>query len=126
MSDNRNITSTNYTEGDSSRTTNIHDQGINVERDYINNPETKQNLVEAAKEIQKLLDQLSQTYPTNTKKEKKIFAVEAIDLIEQNPSLTQKLLSAIKSGSIAALESMLNHPAASFVIAAMEDLQEDK
>ncbi|MGK7882123.1 MAG: pentapeptide repeat-containing protein [Crocosphaera sp.] len=91
-----------------------------------NNPEMEQNLAEAAKEIQRLLDQLSQTYPTETKKEKRIFAVEAIDLIEQNPSLKQKLLSAIKAGGLAAIESMLNHPAASFVIAAMGKLQDSE
>ena len=89
------------------------------------NEAPSQDLAEAAKEIQNLLDQLSQTYPTKTKKEKKIFAVEAVDRIEQNPSLTQKLLSATKTGSIAALDSMLNHPAASFVIAAIEDLQDE-
>ena len=52
-------------------------------------------------------------------------AGEAIDQIEQNPSLTQRLLSAAKAGSLAAIESMLNHPAASFVIAVIEDLNEE-
>ena len=89
------------------------------------NEAQRQELAKAAKEIQALLDQLSETYPTETKKEKRIFAVEAIDLIEQNPSLTKKLLSAGKAGSLAALESMLNHPAAYFVMAALEDLEEN-
>ena len=52
-------------------------------------------------------------------------AVEAMDVIEQDSSLTQRLLSAAKAGSLAAIESMLNHPAASFVIAAIEDLNEE-
>ena len=89
------------------------------------NEEQRQDLAEAAKEIQGLLDQLSQSYPSETKKEKRIFTAQAINLIEENPSLTQKLLSAVKAGSVAALESMLNHPAASFVIAALEDLEEN-
>nr|WP_300501973.1 COR domain-containing protein [Crocosphaera sp.] len=89
------------------------------------NETPSQDLAEVAKEIQCLLDQLSQTYPTETKKDQKHFAVEAIDRIEQNPSLTQKLLSATKAGSLAALDSLLNHPAASFVIAAIDDLQND-
>ena len=124
MSDTRNIDARNYTEGNSHRTTNINDQGINVEGDYYNNPETKQNLAEAAAEIQELLEKLSETYPSNSQKEKMVIAGEAIEQIENNPQLTQKLLSAVKAGSLAALESMLNHPAASFVIAAIEDLKE--
>ncbi len=126
MSDNRNINARNYTERDSYRTTNINDQGINIEGDYYNNPETRQNLTEAAGEIQELLDKLSETYPTNTTTGKIKIAEEAIEEIENNPQLKQKLLSAIKIGTLAAIDSMLNHPAASFFIAAMEDLQNNK
>ncbi|MGB5596529.1 MAG: pentapeptide repeat-containing protein [Crocosphaera sp.] len=126
MSDRRKINTHNYTEGNSSRTTNISDQGTNVERDYYNNQETKQNLAEAAGEIQELLEKLSETYPTNTTTGKMKIAGEAIEKIENNPQLKQKLLSAIKAGSLAAIDSMLNHPAASFVIAALEDLQDNR
>lgn len=86
----------------------------------------QQDLAEAAAQIQALLEQLSQTYPTNTRKGKMIIAGEAVEEIEKNPQLTQRLLSAAKAGSLAAIESMLNHPAASFVIAALEDLQESE
>ncbi len=89
------------------------------------NETPQQDLPEAAAQIQALLEQLSQTYPTETKKEKRIFAAEAMDVIEQDSSLTQRLLSAAKAGSLAAIESMLNHPAASFIIAAIEDLNEE-
>ncbi|MEL4895212.1 hypothetical protein, partial [Crocosphaera sp. Alani8] len=88
------------------------------------NEAQQQDLAEAATEIQQLLEKLSETYPSNSQKEKMVIAGEAIEEIEQNPSLTQKLLSAVKAGSVAALESMLNHPAASFVIAALEDLED--
>jgi hypothetical protein len=37
--------------------------------------------------------------------------------------LSQRILSALRSGSISALGQCLNHPAASFVISAMEDWQ---
>ncbi|MDJ0600259.1 MAG: pentapeptide repeat-containing protein, partial [Crocosphaera sp.] len=126
MSDNRKINTRNYTEGNSSRTTNINDQGINVEGDYYINPETRQNLAEAAGEIQELLDKLSETYPTNTTTGKIKIAGKALEKIENNPQLKQKLLSAIKAGSLAAMDSMLDHPAASFFIAAMEDLQNNR
>ncbi len=90
------------------------------------NESQRQELAETAKEIEALLNQLNQTYPSETKKEKRIFAAEAMDIIEQNPSLMQKLFSAAKAGSLAALESMLNHPAASFIIGALEELDESQ
>ncbi len=88
MNDNRKINTRNYTEGNSYRTTNINDQGTNIENiegDYINNPETKQTLAEAAGEIQELLEKLSETYPTNTTTGKMKIAGEAIETIENNP-----------------------------------------
>ena len=91
----------------------------------VDNEAPSQDITEAAAQIQALLDQLSQTYPTKTSKQKMAIAVEAMDVIEQDSSLTQRLLSAVKAGSLAAIESMLNHPAASFVIAAIEDLNKD-
>ncbi|NER23151.1 MAG: hypothetical protein F6J96_21110 [Symploca sp. SIO1C2] len=88
------------------------------------NEADKQNLVEAAEEIQQLLEQLSKTYPAETTKQKMKLAGEAIDLIENNPTLTHKILSAIKAGGIQALEQTLNHPVASFIMGAIEDFQE--
>lgn len=79
-----------------------------------------------AAEIQKLLDQLSQTYPTNTTTGKMQLAAEAIAQIENNPTLMQRLLSAIQAGGTAALEQYLNHPAASFVMGVIEDWKQTK
>jgi uncharacterized protein YjbI with pentapeptide repeats len=87
--------------------------------------ETK-NLVDTAKEIQALLDQLSQTYPTNTPGDKYALAKEAIQHIENNLSLGQRILSAINAGGASALEQFLNHPAASFVIGMLEDWQKTR
>jgi glycosylphosphatidylinositol transamidase (GPIT) subunit GPI8 len=91
----------------------------------INAVEQQKNLAEAAKEIQQLLEQLSKTYPTVTMSDKMKLAAEATQQIEQNPTLMQKIISALKAGSTTALEQSLNHPAASFVIAAFEDLQKN-
>ena len=87
------------------------------------NEAQKKNLAEAAAEIQQLLNQLSQTYPTSTTAEQMVVATEAIKRIESDPKLVERILSALKAGSISALEQLLNHPAASFVIAALEDWQ---
>ncbi len=98
-------------------------------RDYIgdiihNNAD--KNLAEAAAEIQQLLEQLEKSYPTNTTFEKMTAASEAIKRIESNPELHQKIISALKAGSTQALSQCLNHPLASFIIAAFEDWQKNK
>ncbi|NJL10507.1 MAG: hypothetical protein HC908_10990 [Calothrix sp. SM1_7_51] len=96
----------------------------NVEGNFnVNQP--KNNLSEAA-EIQELLNQLSQTYPTTTTTEKMEVATTAIQQIENNSNLRQRVLNALKTGSIQALGQMLNHPASTFVIAALEDWQKSQ
>ncbi len=77
----------------------------------------EKSLADAAKEIKAILDQLSQNYPTDT------IASELIKKIDSNPSLAQRILSALNAGSISALEQFLDHPAASFVVSALEDWQ---
>lgn len=83
--------------------------------------EEKQSLTEAAAEIQQLLEQLSQSYSTETTSGKMALAAEVTQRIENNPTLMQKTISALKAGGTAALEQALSHPAASFVIAALDD-----
>ena len=90
------------------------------------NEAQQQNLTEAAAQIQQLLEQLDKSYPTDTTVGKMAIATEAIKQIEANPTLMARLLSAISAGGASALESFLNHPAASFVIGALQDWQETK
>ena len=85
-----------------------------------------QNLTEAAREIQTLIDQLAQSYPTTTMPEKVGFASAIVQQIDTNPSLSDRVLSASKVGGTAALGQFLNHPVSSFVIAAIEDWQSTK
>ncbi len=97
----------------------------NNEGDFIVNPQ-QQTLSEAAAEIQQLLNQLSQTYPTTTTTEKMTVATTAIQQIENNSKLRQRVLSALKAGGIQSLGKMLDHPASTFVITALEDWQKSK
>lgn len=83
-----------------------------------------QNLAAAAADIQKLLEQLEKYYPTNTTTGKMVIATEAIKQIENDPTLMPRVLSAIRAGGASAFEAFLNHPAASFVINALQDWQE--
>lgn len=88
------------------------------------NEAQQQNLTEAAAQIQQLLEQLDKSYPTDTTAGKMAIATEAIKQIQANPTLMARVLSAINAGGASALESFLNHPAASFVIGALQDFQE--
>ena len=72
----------------------------------------EQDLAKAASEIQQLLNQLSETYPTKTESERIALAEEAVKEIENNPSLKERLMNAIKESSIEALIALIDHPIA--------------
>jgi hypothetical protein len=69
---------------------------------------------------------LDKSYPSNTTTGKMTVAVETIKQIDANPDLAGRILSALKAGGISSFEQFLNHPAASFVIGALEDWQKSK
>lgn len=94
----------------------------------INNyaPEQRQNLVEAAVEIQQLLQQLEQTYPTNTQQEKQTVVREALKQIDSNPSLKARVVGTLKAGSIEAFKELINHPLVNILIASLEGWKEGK
>ncbi|HAX89251.1 MAG TPA: hypothetical protein DCY91_24085 [Cyanobacteria bacterium UBA11370] len=98
--------------------------GNNIVHNY-NNTE-KQSLAEAAKEIQDLIEQLSTTYNTDSMMAKVAFAEEIKNQVNGNPNLGGRILSAGKAGGVAAIGQFLNHPLASFVIAALEDWEKTK
>jgi uncharacterized protein YjbI with pentapeptide repeats len=78
----------------------------NVEGDFNNYlPEQKQNLAEAAADIQKIINQLAQTNPTTDA------VTEAIHQeIKRNPTLKARLISALKAGVLEGLKTFVNHP----------------
>ncbi|MCA1994485.1 MAG: hypothetical protein LDL41_20925 [Coleofasciculus sp. S288] len=88
--------------------------------------EQRQALADAAAEIQKLLEQLDKSYSTDTSAGNEALVRETIDQIDSNSELTRRILSALKEGTVSAFEQFLNHPAASFMIAALEDWQKTK
>jgi uncharacterized protein YjbI with pentapeptide repeats len=103
----------------------VRDNARQQANQYNYSPSTK-SLTDTAKEIQALLDHLSQTYTTHNDGAKRAFANEVIQRIDNDPSFTQRILSALSAGSTSALEQLLNHPAASFVISALEDWQKTR
>jgi uncharacterized protein YjbI with pentapeptide repeats len=84
------------------------------------------SIVETAAEIQQLLEQLDKSYPIDTTTGKMALATEAMSRIESDPSLAERIVSALQAGSIEAIAQLLNHPAASFVIGALEDWKKTK
>jgi phosphoenolpyruvate-protein kinase (PTS system EI component) len=87
-------------------------------------PEQKQNLAEAAAEIQKLLEQLAENYPTETLTQKAAVAEEALQIIESNHTLKQRVVSAIQAMSVEALMQLIDHPVASILREGIERFRE--
>lgn len=102
-------------------TVNAHQIGGNI-TNYT--PEQKQNLAQAAAEIQQLLNQLGETYPTNTPLEKQIVVTEALKEIESNPTLKARVIGALKAGGTEALKELLDHPVVNVLLAALEGWQD--
>jgi hypothetical protein len=101
--------------------TNVHQYGLGdnvagdkVMGDKINTQiNNDQDLVQASKDIQALLHQLSTDYPSDSPR---VLGAKAIDEIEKNPELKSRILRGVKAGSFAALEKMIDHPVAQFFI----------
>ncbi len=53
-------------------------------------------------------------------------AGKVLEQIEGKKNLTSRVMSALKAGGTQALAQLLNHPAASFVIAGLEDLHKTR
>ncbi|MEM9275837.1 MAG: hypothetical protein AAGA80_23185 [Cyanobacteria bacterium P01_F01_bin.143] len=68
-----------------------------------------QDLAQAATEIRQLLDQLSQTYPTNTTSEKMIVGAKITEEIENYPTRWQKAINVIKAMGIEAVAEAVDN-----------------
>lgn len=90
----------------------------------VTNDVEEQDLAEAAAKIQSLLKQLSETYPTITSRDKNIVVGEAIDQIENNPTLKAKVIKALKAGGTEAFKEAVNHPLVNILLATIEGWQQ--
>jgi len=86
--------------------------------------EQKPNLAEAAAEIQQLLEQLCQTNPTSSNKEKMIVVAEAVDQIESNPTLKTRIMNALKAGRVEVFKEAIDHPLVNIFLATVEGWRE--
>jgi hypothetical protein len=91
--------------------------------DVTNHYAQTQTLAEAAAEIQKLLEQLEQTYPTNSFVEKATVAEKALEQIEANPNLKSKIVGALAGAGKEALKEAVDHPVMNILMAGIEGWQ---
>jgi hypothetical protein len=91
--------------------------------DVTNHYGQSQSLAEAATEIQEILKQLEQTYPTNTFLEQASMADEALRKIQSNPSLKAKILGALAAAGKEAFKEAVDHPAMNVLMAGIEGWQ---
>ena len=90
--------------------------GDNVAGDKnISHVTSSQNLTQAAKDIKELLEQLSQDYSSEA-----LVGAKAIEEVERNPTMKSRIINALKEGGTTAIEKLVEHPAASIVIAAVK------
>lgn len=86
----------------------------------------ERSLKEAADEIQQLLDQLSQSYPTKTISEKGIVAAKAMEEIENKPETKDKIIKALKAGGTAAFIELTNNPVVKILTPMLQSLIEEE
>ncbi|TYQ23664.1 GTP-binding protein [Pseudanabaena sp. UWO311] len=127
------ISSQEQTMSDSQNTLNFHnsvgqfimgDQNVAGDNIGIQNNNYSPNLAQAAKEIKELLDQLSEEYNPNTEKGQNLIKDEAVNAIKKDSTLQQKIVNALKEGSVTTLEEAINHPVAKVVIATVKGFLE--
>ncbi len=87
---------------------NVSNSQFNIDSNI--NEGAKQNLAEAASEIQQILEQLSKQYPTSTTVEKTLVVAKAMDVIESQPTLKNKAINALQAGGKEAFKEAINHP----------------
>lgn len=86
--------------------------------------EQKQNLAEAAAQIQALLKQLEATNPTRTDTEKLTVVSKAAEEIKKDPTLKARVIAALKSGSTEAFKEAIDHPLVNILVAIIQGWQE--
>ncbi|NEO56667.1 MAG: hypothetical protein F6K54_28490 [Okeania sp. SIO3B5] len=104
--------------------------GVNLNKGKINadtlirnrniNEAQKKTLAETAAEIQQLLQQLEQSNSTETTADKMAVVAQAVEIVENNPRLKQRVIGALKSSGIQTFKEALNNPIANVLVAAFQ------
>ncbi|MDJ0590991.1 MAG: CHAT domain-containing protein [Pleurocapsa sp. MO_226.B13] len=86
-------------------------------------PEQKQNLVETANKIKKLLQQLEQDNPSETNFQKMMVVAQAVEEIENNPTFKTRVIGALKAAGIEAFKELIDHPLVNILMASIDGWQ---
>ena len=78
------------------------------------------NLVQAAQEIKALLEEISQDYNPNTPKGQTLIQQEALKALDNDPTLKQRVVNALKEGGATAIEELVDHPVVKPLVAAVK------
>lgn len=89
----------------------------------ISTPEQQQNLVATANEIKTLLQQLEQDNPSQTNSQKMMVVAQAVEKIENNPTLKARVVGALKAGRVEAFKELIDHPLVNILMASIEGWQ---
>lgn len=92
-----------------------------VEGDMIVHP--KQTLADSAVEIQQLLQILERSYPADLPADTQAEITVAVNGIEKNPELKQRVIGALKAGGIEALKELTDNAYVNILLAAYEGWQ---
>ena len=84
------------------------------------NESQQKSLAEVAKEIQELLYQFSQPYPTTKTTEKMEVVGKVIDIIEENPSFKSKIIKVLKAVGTESFKEAVDHPLANILMAGIQ------
>ena len=95
-------------------------KGKATQNQYNYSPDQKQNLAEAAKEIQQLLQQLSKPDYSATPTENAIVVGELMQEIEKNSSLKSRIIDALKQGGKEAFKELIDYPAVNILMASID------
>ena len=88
----------------------------------INESEQK-SLADVAKEIQELLEQLSQTYPIEKASEKLDVVTRAVDKIENNSLLKSRIIRVLKAVGSESFKQAIDHPLIHILMSGLEALE---
>lgn len=89
----------------------------------INTSEEQQNIAEIASEIKILLQRLEQNNPSQTNSQKMMVVAKAVEEIENNLTLKNRVIKALKAGGIEVLKELINHPLVNIFMAAIDGWQ---
>lgn len=104
---------------------NIHQygQGDNIAGDKVMGDKIdtqinhSQDLAQAARDIQTLLDQLSQDYDSTTPAGQAQIGAKVVEAMEKDPTLKARIVNALKEGGTALIVETVDHPAVKPVVA---------